>query len=72
MRIPEPLEAAARAGAPELAGLGIGELVRAALAVVAGHPVKDAVEIARGTRGQTLTVPESPEVRSAAREHQAA
>jgi hypothetical protein len=65
MRIPEPLEAAARAGAPELAGLGIGELVRAALALAAGHSVKEAVAIAHGDRGKALTVPESLEVRAA-------
>jgi hypothetical protein len=65
MRIPEPLEAAARAGAPELAGLGIGELVRAALALAAGHSIKEAVQIAHGVRGQALTVPEPTEVRTA-------
>jgi hypothetical protein len=63
MRIPEPLEAAARAGAPELAGLGIGELVRAALALAAGHSVKEAVAIAHGVRGQALAAPESPVAR---------
>lgn len=57
MRIPEALEAAARAGSPELSGLGIGELVRAALALAAGHPVRDAVALARGQRGVTLSAP---------------
>ena len=57
MRIPETLEAAARAGSPELAGLGIGELVRAALALAAGHAVRDAVALARGQRGVTLSGP---------------
>jgi hypothetical protein len=65
MRIPETLEAAARAAQSELAGLGIGELVRAALAMAAGYAPRDAVELARGVRGQALNVPESPEVRAA-------
>jgi hypothetical protein len=71
MRIPETLEAAARAGAPELAAVGIGDLVRAALAVLAGYSRTEAAALARGVRGQVLTMPESPEVR-AAREGQPA
>jgi hypothetical protein len=70
-RIPDGLEAAARAGSPELAGLGFSELLRAALAVLAGHPKEEAAKLARGQRGRVLTVPESPEVR-AAREGQPA
>jgi hypothetical protein len=64
-RIPEALEAAARAGAPEFAGLAYSELLRAALAVLAGHTRDEALRIARGRRGQVLTVPESLEVREA-------
>jgi hypothetical protein len=71
VRIPEGLEAAARAGTPEFAGLAYSELVRAALAVLAGHAKDEAIRIARGRRGRPLTVPESPEVR-AAKEDQAA
>lgn len=58
-RIPEGLEAAARAGTPEFAGFGISELVRAALAVLAGYSKADAASIARGRRGQVLTVPDT-------------
>jgi hypothetical protein len=45
--VPEELEAAARASAPELAGLPLGTLVRAGLAMLAGHhQVSDAVRVA--------------------------
>jgi hypothetical protein len=54
MRIPEALEADARAGSPELAGLGIGELVRAALALAAGYGMRDAVKLAHGRHGVRL------------------
>jgi hypothetical protein len=54
MRIPETLEAAARAGSPELAGLGIGELVRTALALAAGHGMRDALKLAHGQHGVRL------------------
>ncbi len=45
-RVPEPLEAAARAAAPELAGLSLSELLRAGLAMLAGaasHSHREAV-----------------------------
>ena len=57
-RVPEPLEAAARAAAPELAGLSLSELLRAGLAMLAaaaGHAshreaVLEAVNTARMSR----------------------
>jgi hypothetical protein len=58
-RIPDALEAAARAGSPEFAGLGFSELLRALLAVAAGYTKTEALAVARGVRGQVLTVPES-------------
>jgi hypothetical protein len=46
-RVPEDLEAAARAQSPELAELPVSSLVRAGLAVLAGHSLADALAIAR-------------------------
>ena len=57
VRIPESLETAARSRSPELASLTPSELLRAALAVLAGHPVKDAADMARGQRGVLLSGP---------------
>jgi len=50
-RIPEGLEAAARASSPELAALDMSMLLRVGLAVLAGHPVPDALDVARAKRG---------------------
>lgn len=49
-RVPEDLEAAARAKAPELAELPLSTLVRVGLAVLAGHPVEDAIRVALAYR----------------------
>jgi hypothetical protein len=51
LRIPGELEQAARASAPELADLELSHLVRVGLAVLAGHPVPSAIEVARSKRG---------------------
>jgi hypothetical protein len=49
--VPEDLEAAARATAPELASLPLGTLVRVGLAMLAGHQqVDDAIRVAIGYR----------------------
>lgn len=53
-RVPDDLEAAARGAAPELARLDPSTLVRAALAIVAGVPVGEAVRRAAGTKGRAL------------------
>jgi hypothetical protein len=50
-RVPEALEAAARAGSPELAALDLSTLVRVGLAVLAGHPVPVALDLARAKSG---------------------
>ena len=52
VRVPAPLEAAARKAAPELAGLPLGELLRAGLAMLAGIAADPAAaaEAARLTR----------------------
>lgn len=53
-RVPEDLEDAARKSAPELAPLDLSTLVRAALAMVAGATVGEAVRLASGTKGRAL------------------
>lgn len=65
VRVPESLESAARARAPELESLTPSELLRAALAFLAGYPVRDAARLARGIRGQLLTMPEPSELPAA-------
>jgi hypothetical protein len=51
VRVPEPLEAAARGAAPELAGLSLSELLRAGLAMLAGAASPaEAASAARLTR----------------------
>jgi hypothetical protein len=50
-RVPEGLEAAARARNPELAALDTSTLVRVGLAVLGGHPVPAALDVARSRRG---------------------
>lgn len=44
--VPEDLETAARAITPELAHLPLSTLARVGLAVLAGHPVDDAIQVA--------------------------
>jgi hypothetical protein len=51
-RVPEGLEAAARASSPELAGLDLSTLVRVGLAVLAGHPVPAALDLAERARSK--------------------
>jgi hypothetical protein len=51
VRVPEPLEHAARSASPELAGLSLSELLRAGLAMLAGAgSPAEAIERARLTR----------------------
>lgn len=55
VRVPEPLETAARSASPELAALSIGDLLRAGLAMLArardnNAMVAEAIATARMTR----------------------
>jgi hypothetical protein len=50
-RVPESLEARARASSPELAGLDISHLVRVALAALAGQQITDAIPAMRRRAG---------------------
>lgn len=53
VRVPEHLEEAARAGAPELADLPVSALIRVGLAMLAGHQeVSDAIRVAIACRQQ--------------------
>jgi hypothetical protein len=62
VRVPEDLEAAARATAPEqLDGLPLSTLVRVGLAVLAGHKVDDAVKVAIAYRQQPGPKPAASE-----------
>lgn len=54
-RIPAGLERAARAAGPELAVLERSALIRAALAVLAGRPLPDAISAARMPVGRPRT-----------------
>jgi hypothetical protein len=61
IRIPPELEAAARAGHPELANENISVLVRAGLAVLAGLAVGEVIGQLRGKgRGSRLPIPSQP------------
>jgi hypothetical protein len=51
VRIEPELEQAARAVAPELAELDHSTLLRVGLLVLAGHPVQDALPLAKRKRG---------------------
>ena len=51
VRVPAELESAARESAPELAALDFATLARVGLAVLAGHVVRDAIELVRTRPG---------------------
>lgn len=57
VRVPESLETAARARSPELASLTPSELLRVALAMLAGHGLGEAIALAHGQRGVPLSEP---------------
>jgi hypothetical protein len=61
VRVPEDLEQAARA-TPELAELPLSTLVRVGLAVLAGHPVPDAITVAIAARQAPGPKPHTAEV----------
>lgn len=50
IRVPEYLESAARAAAPEYADLPMSMLVRVALATLAGHQADEAIQVAIAAR----------------------
>ena len=62
VRVPEDLEQQARATAPELADLPLSTLVRVGLAVLAGHPVPDAITVAIEARQAPGPKPHTSEV----------
>jgi hypothetical protein len=51
VRVPVPLESAARRGAPELAALDFATLARVGLAVLAGMAVPEAIKAVRTRPG---------------------
>jgi hypothetical protein len=50
VRMPEELEQEARDARPELADIEVSTLVRIAIAVLAGHPLSDAIRVADEAR----------------------
>ena len=59
-RVPEDLEAAARAGTPELAAVDYSTLVRTGLAVLAGHALPEAITAAIACRSRPGPQPGTP------------
>jgi hypothetical protein len=62
-RVPEDLEAAARKRTPELAAVDFSTLVRTGLAVLAGHPLPEAITAATACRQRPGPQPGTPRPR---------